>query len=133
MRGGDFFVTSGEVLFRGWSVEGTGAKRTYTAEVEWTFPLEFAELVWGDGMTTHRKVVPMSALGPFGTQRFQVPFDARIKWVRFAVWDSAGWCFYPAYSPELTTAHSFTLVWLWPEVVGFAELSGTGQVFARSN
>jgi hypothetical protein len=91
MRGGDFFVTSGEVLFRGWSLEGTRAKRTYTADVEWTFPLEFAELVWGDGMTTHRKVVPMSALGPFGTQRFQVPFDARgIKWVRFAVWDSAG-------------------------------------------
>jgi hypothetical protein len=91
LRAGDFYVTSGEVLFRSYAIEGTGAHRTYTAEVEWTFPLEFAELVWGDGDSTHTQIVSATDLPPFGSKRFSVPFDASgKKWVRFAVWDSAG-------------------------------------------
>jgi hypothetical protein len=91
MRAGDFFVTSGEVLFRNWSIEGAGARRTYTADVEWTYPLEFVELVWGDGDKTSRQEIPTTDLAPFGSHRFQIPFDATgKKWVRFAVWDSAG-------------------------------------------
>jgi hypothetical protein len=91
MRAGDFFVTSGEVLFRNWGIEGAGAHRTYTADVEWTYPLEFVELVWGDGDKTERQEIAATDLGPFGNRRFRIPFDAtRKKWVRFAVWDSAG-------------------------------------------
>jgi len=91
MRAGDFFVTSGEVLFRNWGIEGTGERRTYTADVDWTFPLEFVELVWGDGEKTERKEIPATSLAPFGSHHFEVPFDATgKKWVRFAVWDSAG-------------------------------------------
>ena len=91
MRAGDFFVSSGEVLLRNSSVEGSGARRTYNAEVEWTFPLEFAELVWGDGDTTHSQIISATDLAPFGTKKFSIPFDATgKKWVRFAVWDSAG-------------------------------------------
>jgi hypothetical protein len=59
--------------------------------VEWTFPLEFAEVVWGDGQTTEREIVPVTQLPPFGRHRFSIPFDATgKKWVRFAVWDTAG-------------------------------------------
>jgi hypothetical protein len=91
LRAGDFFVTSGEVLIRGASIEGTGAKRTLVADVEWTFPLEFVELVWGDGDKTERKEISATNSAPFGNQRFRIPFDAAgNKWVRFAVWDSAG-------------------------------------------
>jgi hypothetical protein len=91
LRAGDYFVTSGEVLLRNWSIEGAGAKRTYTAEVEWTFPPEFAELVWSDGNTVGRQVIDMKEMGPFGSRKFRVPFDAAgKKWVRFAMWDSAG-------------------------------------------
>ena len=91
LRAGDFYVTSGEVLFRNWAIEGAGAHRTYTADVEWTFPLEFAELVWGDGESTHTQIISATGLPPFGSHRFSVPFDATgKKWVRFAVWDSAG-------------------------------------------
>ena len=57
MRAGDFFVTSGEVLFRNFALEGSGPKRTVTAELEWTFPLEFVEVVWGDGEKTDRQVI----------------------------------------------------------------------------
>src|SRR5205085_572964 len=91
MRAGNFFVTSGEILFRNYGIEGSGAKRTYAAEIEWTYPLEFVELVWGDGDKTERQVIPATQYGAFGSNRFRVPFDAAgKKWVRFAAWDSAG-------------------------------------------
>jgi hypothetical protein len=91
MRAGDFFVTSGEVLFRKSGIEGTGPRRNFTADVEWTFPLEFAELVWGDGDKTERQIIPATELSPFGSKQFRIPFEASgKKWIRFAVWDSAG-------------------------------------------
>lgn len=91
MRAGDFFVTSGEILFRNWKVEGTGAKRTVVADVEWTFPLDFVELVWGDGQKVGRYVIQATETGPFGSKEFRFPFDAAgKKWVRFAVWDATG-------------------------------------------
>src|SRR5437764_13397729 len=57
MRAGDFYVSSSEVLLRNWLIEGAGAKRTYNAEVEWTFPLEFVELVRHDGDTSHSQII----------------------------------------------------------------------------
>ena len=91
LKRGDYFWTSGEVLIPSYSVEGTGARRTVTAAVEWTFPLEMVEVVWGDGQKTDRQVIPATELPAFGKHKFQIPFDATgKKWVRFAVWDSAG-------------------------------------------
>jgi hypothetical protein len=91
LKKGDYFWTSGEVLIPTYAVEGKGDKRTITAEVEWTFPLEFAEVVWGDGVKTDRQIIPVTDLAAFGKHRFSIPFDATgKKWVRFAVWDSVG-------------------------------------------
>ena len=91
MRAGDYFVSSGEILFHNWSIEGKGAKRTMDAEIEYTFPLEFVELVWGDGARTERQIISATGMAPFGKHTFKIPFDATgKKWVRFAVWDSAG-------------------------------------------
>ena len=91
MRAGDFFVTSGEVLIKKFAVEGAGARRAVSAEIEWTYPLEFVEAVWGDGQTVDRKIVPATGYAPFGTRAFQIPVDLNgKKWVRFAAWDSAG-------------------------------------------
>jgi hypothetical protein len=91
IRTGNFFGTTGEILFHNWGIEGAGAHRTYSANIEYTFPLEFAELVWGDGTKTDRKIIKLTDTLPFGTKEFKIPFDATgKKWVRFAVWDSAG-------------------------------------------
>jgi hypothetical protein len=88
---GDYFVTSGEVLIPSYRVSGSGARRTIEAEVEWTFPLDFVEVVWGDGVTTGSLVVAATDLPPMARHRFSIPFDAAgKKWVRFAAWDSAG-------------------------------------------
>jgi hypothetical protein len=91
IREGNFFGTTGEILFHKWCIEGSGAKSVYTASIEYTFPLEFAELVWSDGSKVERKIINLTDSGPFGTKNFRIPFDAAgKKWVRFAVWDSAG-------------------------------------------
>jgi len=89
MRAGNFFVTSGEVLIRNFEVAGAGPQRTITAEIEWTFPLEFVEVVWGDGATTQRQIIPATDRPPFGVERFKIPLNAAgKKWLRFAAWDS---------------------------------------------
>jgi len=91
IRDGSFFGTTGEILFHNWGIEGSGAKSVYTASIEYTFPLDFAELVWSDGTNVDRQIIRLTDTGPFGTKAFRIPFDARgKKWVRFDVWDSAG-------------------------------------------
>jgi hypothetical protein len=55
-------------------------------DVEWTFPLDFVEAVWGDGQQVGRKIVSATDQPPFGSHRFRIPFDAAGKqWVRFSV------------------------------------------------
>lgn len=91
LRNGEFFVTTGEILIKGYKVEGGADQRTIVADVDWTFPLSFVEVVWGDGKKVDRQIISATDLGPFGTKHFTIPFDAKGKsWVRFAVWDSAG-------------------------------------------
>jgi hypothetical protein len=91
LRSGEFFVTTGEILIKSYSVQGSGDRRTISADVEWTFPLSFVEVVWGDGTRIDRQVLSATEQAAFGAKRFTIPFDAAgKKWVRFAVWDSAG-------------------------------------------
>lgn len=91
LKAGEYFVTSGEVLITNYAVRGTGAARTIVADLEWTFPLDFVEVVWGDGVKTGRQIISTTKMPPFGTHHFEIPFNATgKKWVRFAAWDSAG-------------------------------------------
>jgi hypothetical protein len=88
---GDYFVTSGEVLIPSYAVKGSGGARTIEADVEWTFPLQIVEVVWGDGTRTERQVVRTADLPSSGTHHFSIPVEtAGKKWIRFAVWDVAG-------------------------------------------
>ena len=76
LRDGNFFVTTGEILIKNYSVAGTGDQRTITADVEWTFPLSFVEVVWGDGKKIERQVISATDMQAFGTKHFAIPFDA---------------------------------------------------------
>jgi hypothetical protein len=90
MRAGNFFGTTGEILFHNWGVSGSGTRRTLTAEVEYTYPLDFAELVWSDGKKVNHQVINLSETIVFGTHKFSIPFEAKgAKWVRLSVWDVA--------------------------------------------
>jgi hypothetical protein len=91
LRRGDYFVTSGEVLVPSHRYEGSGPNARVMATVEWTFPLDFVEVVFGDGERTTARRMSATDLPAFGRETFTIPFDASGQaWVRFAAWDSAG-------------------------------------------
>ncbi len=91
IRNGDFWVSTGEILIKNYAVEGTGAKRTLTADLEWTYPLEFIEVVWGDGKKVDSQTIKATDTTAHGTRKLSIPLDATGKaWVRMSVWDSAG-------------------------------------------
>src|SRR5262249_44519315 len=88
---GESFVSSGEVLIPSFSITTSGNHQILGPEIEWTFPLDVVEVIWGDGMTTGRQVIPTVDLPPMTKRRFFIPFDPTgKKWVRIAAWDSAG-------------------------------------------
>lgn len=82
---GEFFVTSGEVLIRDLQVAG----REVVADIEWTFPLDFVEVVWGGTDGVAREVISTTELPPFSSKTFRLSFPEGAKWVRFAAWDCA--------------------------------------------
>jgi hypothetical protein len=86
LRNGDFFVTTGEVLISRCEISDNEIK----AEVQWTFPLEFVEAVWGDGKNIDHRIISAAELPPFDKRVFTIPIKPGQKWVRFAAWDSAG-------------------------------------------
>ena len=91
LQRGDYFISTGEVLIPSYSVQGAGSQKKIVADVEWTFPLDFVEVVWGDGQRTDRQIISTTEATGFGQRRFEIPFDATgKKWVRFAAWDVAG-------------------------------------------
>ena len=78
LRAGDYFVTSGEVLLRNCGHRRHGrAADLYNAEVEWTFPPEFAELVWSDGEKVDRQIDPPDGHG--AVRQPQVPYSVRCR------------------------------------------------------
>ena len=92
MRKGDFFISTGEVLMPDHSIRETQAgKLRASAELRYTLPLQFAEVVWGDGEKTQRKIYSLETTREFGKQKIEFDVDAPgWRWARLAVWDIAG-------------------------------------------
>jgi hypothetical protein len=88
---GDFFISTGEVLIPDVKLKaGAKDKVMVQARIRNNFPLQMAEIVWGDGAGTYRKTFPLTQSTPFGTINFKGEADAKNwKWARFAVWDIA--------------------------------------------
>ena len=88
---GDFFTTTGEVLLPEVSFSSSSAGEIVAkARVLWTMPLRFAEIVWGDGQTTHHETIDLAQTREHGSKTFEWRVKAsRWKWARLAVWDVA--------------------------------------------
>ena len=97
---GKFFVTTGEILLPAFDVNGKKAgetlhldgksKATVNVNIDWTFPLNFAEIISGDGNQVYRETIPLKDTQAFGQQTFNFNADLKNrKWVRFEVWDVA--------------------------------------------
>jgi hypothetical protein len=100
MQRGKFFSTTGEVLMHELKVNGMVSGETVqlntngTADVHlklsWTFPLNFAEIISGNGKKVYREKVDLRYTKAFGTQDFILkPRLQGRKWMRVEVWDSA--------------------------------------------
>ena len=80
LREGRFFVSTGEVLMPRFAVAGkqsgetieleAAGERELEFELDWTFPLAFAELVSGDGVSVERETFDLSDEAEFGRGRF---------------------------------------------------------------
>ena len=92
LQRGDFFTTTGEVLLTDVQIaEEAGGRIGVRARIQHTFPLETAEIVWGDGRQTHRKEVPLREPRPFGDFAFRDNAEGgNWTWARLAVWDATG-------------------------------------------
>lgn len=100
MENGKFFSTTGEVVFPSFTINGKGAgetlqldaagKANVVLEVNWTFPLNFAEIISGDGKQVFRERVNLNYTKAFGKQKFTFPTNLKNRtWVRIEVWDAA--------------------------------------------
>jgi hypothetical protein len=88
---GDYFISTGEVLIPDVQLSGSGDTLTANLTVTYTFPLRMAEIVWGDGRTINRKIIPLDQTKEFGNAKFHWIAEAKDwKWARLAVWDIAG-------------------------------------------
>jgi hypothetical protein len=88
---GEFFVTTGEVLLPKTSIHaGAGDRIVAEFDVRHTFPLEMAEIVWGDGANTYRQIFPLHKTHEFQETSYKFETEAKgWKWARLAVWDVA--------------------------------------------
>jgi len=95
-----FFSTTGEVLIPSFTVNGKApgetavlngnVKASIAFNVSWTFPLNFAEIISGDGIQVYRHKIDLNTTGSFGNRSITEKIDlSGRKWVRLEVWDGA--------------------------------------------
>ncbi len=97
---GKFFVTTGEILLPEFTVNGkqSGEQVTLSGDgeaeitlgINWTFPLDYAEIISGDGEQVYRERISLNETKAFGEDNFTVTTDLSGRdWVRIEVWDTA--------------------------------------------
>jgi len=100
LRQGKFFVTTGEVLLNEFTVEGksSGESATLPADgkpeikfaLEWTFPMNFAEIISGDGEKVYRERIDLANSRAFDHKTLSIKPELKgRKWVRVEAWDVA--------------------------------------------
>jgi hypothetical protein len=100
MRKGKFFVSTGEVLLPSFTVNNVGAGETtrpdakgnveISLDVKWTFPLNRAEIISGDGTDVFHDIINLHDTEAFGEKKIQLTRNLKNrKWVRVEVWDIA--------------------------------------------
>jgi hypothetical protein len=99
LQQGEFFSSTGEVLIPEFTVDGKstgkeisidGKKSTIAFKLKWTFPMNYAEIISGDGEKVYRERITLENTQSFGEQTFNKSIDLKgRKWVRLEAWDIA--------------------------------------------
>lgn len=97
---GQYFSTTGEVLIPSFTINGKGTGETVKLDkngranisfrLKWTFPLQYAQIISGDGEKVYRHTLNLDSTLPFGEQEFSIPLNLSGRtWARLEVWDAA--------------------------------------------
>lgn len=99
LEAGKFFTTTGEILIPRFTVNNQSghevtldqpAKAQISFDVNWTFPLQYAEVIAGDGVKVTRHRIELSNTLAYGKQTITQQLDLTgKKWIRLEVWDAA--------------------------------------------
>ncbi|MDN3583136.1 hypothetical protein [Mucilaginibacter flavus] len=100
LQQGKFFSTTGEVLIEDFKINNHASGETITlpangeckinVKLNWTFPLNFAEIISGDGNNVYRKRINLDYTKAFGEQLISLTENMKgRKWARLEVWDAA--------------------------------------------
>lgn len=100
MQHGRFFGSTGEVLMPLLKVNGhtsgdslqlpANGITTIDLKLQWTFPMNFVEIISGDGEKVYREEIALTDTEAFGEKSFR--FTSKLagrKWVRVEAWDVA--------------------------------------------
>lgn len=99
LQKGNFFSSTGEVLIPEFTINGksTGEEvgdvvdqANVEFKIKWTFPMNYVEIVSGDGNKVYRERVTLEDTHAFGEKIFKhsINLSGR-KWVRLEAWDVA--------------------------------------------
>ena len=100
LQQGRFFSTTGEVLIPDFTVNKKSPGDSVRLDkagmadiafsVQWTFPLNFAEIISGDGKNVYRHSINLDETLSFGSKTIRLPLNLKGRsWVRLEVWDIA--------------------------------------------
>lgn len=99
LQNGKFFSSTGEVLIPAFTINNKATGDTavlanrdavVSFAIDWTFPLQFAEIISGDGVNTYRHTISLDNTLPFGKKTYNLKLNlAGRKWARLEVWDVA--------------------------------------------
>jgi len=100
IENGDFFTTTGEVLIPIFTLDGQGPGKTIkfnkqvklNVGIHWTFPLNYVEIVSGDGMNVFRQKININQYKEYGHKLFSLKpkvMNNNISWMRLEAWDIA--------------------------------------------
>lgn len=100
LKKGKFFSGTGEVLIPSFTVNNKhsgdtaqldkNGKANISFSVKWTFPLNFAEVISGDGNKVYRDRINLDTTTAFGENKFNFSLNLKgRKWARLEIWDAA--------------------------------------------
>ena len=100
LRDGTLFISTEEALMPHFTIGGKQSGQTLklgeldltdlVAELRWTSPMAFAEVVMGEGKEVYRKRIDLTETGAFGKQTLKTTLDLSGKtWTRLEAWDVA--------------------------------------------
>ena len=86
IKNGDLWLSTGEVLLHSHTI----TENQVNVDIEWTFPLDFAEIIYNEGDVVKKHRIPLTKTKEHGRNQFTFPVNlSDATWARIEVWDVA--------------------------------------------